>query len=314
MCGHPNVCTVYDVGFLEDGRPYIVMERLQGRSLATEIDDGRPMESAMAVDILIQALSGLAAVHDTGVVHRDVKPDNVFLAERPDRPGEIQVKVLDLGTSKPMSGPERDLTGTGIAIGTAYYMSPEQARGERDLDGRVDVYACGVMLYEMLSGQRPFTAGSEHGVLLKILADGAPSLTTVAPHVPNALDAVVRTAMAARREERFQTAVEFATALEALRPTLRSSDDSRDRPQPPAAPLPSSVRVPVARAVVSPPSEPTRNEGQGRRSVSEAPATTRQPGPREPSHTAPTKLLQPMFDDETEKTRQRDWPGGDRNR
>ncbi len=256
MCGHPNVAVVYDAGSLEDGRPYIVMERLYGQSLATRISEGRPMAIDEAIDIVTQTLSALDAVHRSGVVHRDVKPDNIFLVDRtadgakPRAGAGAFVKVLDFGTSKPMSGPERDLTGTGIAIGTAYYMSPEQARGERDLDGRVDVYAVGVMLYEMLTGARPFSAPSEHGILLKILSDDPQPLSSLRPGLPTELDLVIKKAMARDRELRYQSAEEFISALEALRGVHSegmSSAPFDERPLPPAAPLPDSVRVPIAR-------------------------------------------------------------------
>lgn len=261
MCGHPNVAIVYDAGTLEDGRPYIVMERLYGRSLAARILEGRPIAANDAIDITIQTLSALTVVHRAGVVHRDIKPDNLFLVDRhalnggadigpgPRVSGAPFVKVLDFGTSKPMSGPERDLTGTGIAIGTAFYMSPEQVRGERDLDGRVDIYACGVMLYEMLTGSRPFSASSEHGVLLKILSDNPTPVVRLRPEVASELEAIVEKAMARLREDRYQSAAEFMTALEAVRGAMDSSDDAlaRARPLPPPAPLPDSVRVPVAK-------------------------------------------------------------------
>jgi serine/threonine-protein kinase len=264
MCGHPNVAVVYDAGTLEDGRPYLVMERLYGQSLAARIAEGRPMSPEDAIDVAVQVLSALDAVHRAGVVHRDVKPDNVFLVDRTaegakPRPGHAPfVKVLDFGTSKPMSGPERDLTGTGIAIGTAFYMSPEQARGERDLDGRVDVYACGVMLYEMLTGARPFTAASEHAVLLKILGERPAPLASLRPSVPPELDAIIQKAMARDRAERYATAEEFIGALESLKPMLfEAASSSRARPLPPAAPLPDSVRVPMVRGMPPPPSSRT---------------------------------------------------------
>ena len=324
MTGHRNVCTVFDAGFLEDGRPYLVMERLYGQSLANRITDGRPISTDVAVEITCQALSALGAVHRAGVVHRDVKPDNVFLVEQPERPGEVYVKVLDFGTSKPMSGPERDLTGTGIAIGTAYYMSPEQARGERDLDGRVDVYACGVMLYEMLSGQRPFVGSSEHGVLLKILAGSTIPLRTAAPNVSPELEAIVAKAMAREREDRYQSTEELAEALDTLRGQRAAPSTPRDdRPQPPAAPLPASVRVPAARS--TPPSEPTiplasheahaisqtlidqmPGSAPSGETTSARPANTPPSAPprsaKPTSETAPTRLLSPL-DDTSETTR-----------
>ena len=157
--GHPNICEVYDLGLLDDGSPYLVMEKLIGTTLADRIsrEGGLPFDEI--ADVMIQVLSGLIAAHDKGIVHRDIKPENIFLARRVGCPPIV--KILDFGVSKMMpqfqGGDEQlDLTRTGMVMGTPYYMSPEQARGERNLDGRVDVYACGVMMYEAIVGKRPF--------------------------------------------------------------------------------------------------------------------------------------------------------------
>lgn len=149
--GHPNICEIYDLGQLDDGRPYLVMERLVGRTFAERILRERGLPYDDVLSITAQVLSGLVAAHDKGIVHRDIKPENVFLAERIGAPPIV--KILDFGVSKILAsesegGDEQlSLTRTGMVMGTPYYMSPEQARGERNLDGRVDVYACGVMMY-----------------------------------------------------------------------------------------------------------------------------------------------------------------------
>jgi serine/threonine-protein kinase len=175
--GHPNICEVYDIGTLGDGSPYLVMEKLVGETLADRIANERGLPLADVIDILLQVLSALVVAHEKRIVHRDIKPENVFLSTRVGC--APLVKLLDFGVSKmiPVPGDEQrageenvDLTRIGMVMGTPHYMSPEQARGERDLDGRVDLYACGVMLYEALTGRRPFNASSYERLLLQIIS------------------------------------------------------------------------------------------------------------------------------------------------
>jgi len=195
--GHPNICGVMDLGTLDDGSPYIVMERLQGETLAERVaaEAGLPFDDV--IDILVQVLSGLVAAHEQQIVHRDIKPENIFLTRRVGCPP--LVKVLDFGVSK-MTGPlgasvrqeDLALTRTGMVMGTPYYMAPEQARGERDLDVRVDLYACGVILYEALTGRRPFVALNYNALLVQIL--------TATPRA--ASEAASRSASGVRRRHR----------------------------------------------------------------------------------------------------------------
>ena len=187
--GHPNICGVIDLGTLDDGSPYLVMERLVGETLADRVaaEGGLPFEDV--IDILIQVLSGLVAAHEKGIVHRDIKPENIFLTQRVGCPP--LVKLLDFGVSKMTGGragairPEDlALTRTGMVMGTPYYMAPEQARGERDLDARVDLYACGVILYEALTGRRPFTAANYNALLMQILTATPRSRKRAPPGAP----------------------------------------------------------------------------------------------------------------------------------
>ncbi len=233
--GHPNICEVYDLGTLDDGSPYLVMEKLMGETLADRIasEGGLPFDDV--IDILTQVLSGLVAAHEKRIVHRDIKPENVFLTRRVGCPPVA--KLLDFGVSKMMTvvGSERDedldLTRTGMVMGTPYYMSPEQARGDRNLDARVDLYACGVIMYEALTGRRPYTAANYNALLLQILTTRPRPARELRPALPGGFDLVLDKSMARAREDRYQTAAEFQRDLQTL----------RDRHQAIAPPIPIAV-------------------------------------------------------------------------
>ncbi len=219
--GHPNICEVYDLGSLDDGSPYLVMEKLTGKTLAQRLQKETRLSADDVVEIIIQTLSGLGAAHDKGIVHRDVKPDNIFIARRSGA-NDI-VKVVDFGVSKIFArgaeaeGEELDLTRTGMVMGTPYYMSPEQASGERNLDARVDIYACGVVMYEAVTGRRPFLAPNYNALLLKIISCTYKSVREVMPEVSPAFEAVVKRAMAGDRENRYANASEMQRDLIGLR-------------------------------------------------------------------------------------------------
>ena len=219
--GHPNICEVFDFGMLSDGSPYLVMERLRGETVAARIsvEGGLPIDEVL--ESVTQVLSGLAAAHSRGILHRDIKPENVFLAERPGYPPIA--KLLDFGVSKVVAGTandwddETDLTKTGMVMGTPYYMSPEQARGERNLDGRLDLYAVGVLLYEALTGKRPFSAKNYNALLVHILSGTAAPPRSLRPSIPEELERIVLKAMSKNREDRFAHAAEFSRALAGVR-------------------------------------------------------------------------------------------------
>jgi serine/threonine-protein kinase len=225
--GHPNICEVIDLGTLEDGSPYLVMEKLAGETLAERIATEGALSFDLATDALIQVLSGLVAAHHKGIVHRDIKPENVFLTTRVGCPP--LVKLLDFGVSKTMVRPlappaeqgegegEGDLTRIGMVMGTPHYMAPEQARGDRDLDGRVDLYACGVIFYEALTGRRPFSAPDYDGLLVQIISATPRPPSQLRPALPDAFEVVVQKAMAKNREERYATAADFQLDLQSLR-------------------------------------------------------------------------------------------------
>jgi serine/threonine-protein kinase len=208
--GHPNIITIHDLGQTPDGMLYIVMEYLDGRDLGKETRELKlrgvqVMEPQRAFAIMSQVAEGLAAAHEKGVVHRDLKPDNIFLV--PNRDGTDRVKLLDFGISK-IRTPSPDqsrLTTDGSLLGTPYYMSPEQAQGKSDIDHRADIYAYGVILYELLTGQVPF----EDENMLRVIAMHAleeprpPRMLN--PNIPPAVEGLILKAMAKQPVNRFQT-------------------------------------------------------------------------------------------------------------
>jgi serine/threonine-protein kinase len=220
---HPAICQIYDVGQLEDGSPFMVMERLKGESLADRLERSGKIEARELVPIVIEALGGLEAAHRQGIIHRDLKPDNIFVGGDGQR---REVKVLDFGISK-MTGLEDAagrLTRTGMVMGTPYYMAPEQAMGERNLDRRVDVWGAGVVLYEALTGQRPFVAKNYNALLVQILTSAPKKIEELLPGVHPRLAEIVRRALEKKRETRFQSAGELRQALLELPWTIPLAD------------------------------------------------------------------------------------------
>ena len=251
--GHPNICEVFDMGELPDGSPYIVLERLVGQTLSARAAVNGPLAQPEAVDIFSQVCSGLVAAHERGILHRDIKPENIFLSQRAGCPSIA--KLLDFGVSKMLgaAGGRHDfddetLTKTGMVMGTPYYMAPEQARGDREIDGRLDVYACGVVLYEILTGKRPFAGANYNALLIQILTGTPAPLRSIAPTVSPQMERLVHKAMARPREQRFASAAELRQALLELN-ARRSGEGRAARGAPTGArppPLPPAVARPVA--------------------------------------------------------------------
>jgi serine/threonine-protein kinase len=211
---HPNVCGVSDAGFLEDGRPYLVMERLHGETLTHCLRRLGRLAPLDVIDIALQLLSALDAVHAMGVVHRDVKPDNVFLVPRSGC-GPL-VKLLDFGMCRRVAPAVRDdatLTRAGQVVGTPEYMSPEQVSGKREFGARIDLYATGVILYEALSGQRAFPGKDAREVVVSVLVRSLPPLRSIRPEIPLALDRIVARAMERDPSFRYSSATEFQRDL-----------------------------------------------------------------------------------------------------
>jgi serine/threonine-protein kinase len=210
--GHPNICAIYDMGKLEDGSPYLVLERLHGETLAQRLAREQSLAAPEMLDILLQVLSALAAAHQRGITHRDLKPENIFLSKREGmRPVP---KLLDFGISKAESESLSDTTTSEQMMpGTPYYMAPEQARGERRVDWRVDLWAVGVVLYEGLTGHRPFAAKNFNALLLEIQNVPHRPIRDHDPTLPIGLAKVVDKALAKVPEDRYQAAIDFQRAL-----------------------------------------------------------------------------------------------------
>ncbi len=210
---HPNVVDTIDFGFA-DGQAYLVMEWLDGENLDGRMTRG-PLDIATALDIAAQACAGLAAAHDRGVIHRDLKPANLFLTR--DHHGKLLLKVLDFGIAK-LALHETKLTATGVLIGTPNYMAPEQAEGQL-IDARTDIYALGVILYEMLTGTVPFLGETPLAVLhqhtsrLPIL----PSARAPGRGISDTLDMIVMRCLSKLPDERFTTMNELAKAIAEVR-------------------------------------------------------------------------------------------------
>lgn len=210
---HPNVVEVYDVGD-DGGSLYMVMELLQGEALSQRIAAVGRLTAAAACQIMIPVTRGLAAAHHSGIVHRDLKPDNIFLSVS-SHGGELP-KVLDFGISKmsPLAAEQQvAITRAGVVMGTPHYMAPEQVRSQ-PVDARTDVYALGVIMYQMLSGKLPFSGENFPELVLKIISDTPEPLRAFAPEAPAALLAIVERAMSRDIAQRFASVTELGRALE----------------------------------------------------------------------------------------------------
>jgi serine/threonine-protein kinase len=205
---HPHIVSITDFGEITDGTPYFVMELLVGQTLSEFIRSRGPVAIARAYPILIQIAGALGAAHEAGVVHRDLKPENVFLARRPGTDlldGADEVKVVDFGAAKVL-GASR-VTKAGIVFGTPHYMSPEQASGQ-PVDHRADIYALGVIMYEMLTGRVPFEAETYMGVLTQHMFVQPRPLRESRPELadsPFGLEDIALRALAKKPEDRYQT-------------------------------------------------------------------------------------------------------------
>ncbi|HSF99529.1 MAG TPA: protein kinase [Vicinamibacterales bacterium] len=211
---HPNIATVHDLGQLEDGTLYMVMEFIEGDTLKAVIGRDGPMPPARIVRLLGQIVSALAAAHRNGIVHRDLKPQNIMVTR--DAGGHEVAKLLDFGIAKTMDDAATQLTATGLSLGTPQYMAPEQANGGQ-VDGRSDIYALGVILYEMLIGEVPFEATSTPAVLVKHLTEqpAPPSKRRPDLHLPAGLEAIALRSLEKDPAKRFQSAEDLQAALEA---------------------------------------------------------------------------------------------------
>lgn len=215
---HPNVVDVFDVHHLADGTPYFVGEFLDGEEVAEYVRSRGPIEPRMAAAVGRQICRALGAAHARGIVHRDMKPENVFVLKSSIdalATGEVHavtVKVLDFGISKAGGSEREHLTRTGVIMGTPSYMSPEQARG-KPVDLRADVYSTGAVLYFVLTGKRPFDSEDPTSTISMVLTQDPPRPRSIDPRIPESLELIVQKAMAKEARDRFQTMAELEKAL-----------------------------------------------------------------------------------------------------
>jgi serine/threonine-protein kinase len=222
-----HVVQVFDNGTLEDGTPYIAMELLRGQSLHARVHRGGPVPLDEAVSILAQCCKALGRAHAAGIVHRDVKPDNIFLAVSPDD-DQCIVKVLDFGIAKFAHADEslHSSTRTGAVLGTPLYMSPEQARGLKSIDHRTDIYSLGLVGFTMLTGNLAFSTESFGELLLQICTGPLPSLCASAPWLPPAMEEWFKRVCAREPSERCSTTDEFIARLRAASGVSMPSDSA----------------------------------------------------------------------------------------
>lgn len=218
--GSKHIVQVLDLGDLPGGERYMVMEFLDGIDLTRRIRAHGQMSPRELYPIAVQVLEGLIAAHEADIIHRDLKPDNVFIV--PEGEAADFVKILDFGISKfNVQGGEFSMTQTGIVMGTPYYMSPEQARGSRDLDHRTDIYSLGVILYEALSGRVPHSAETFNELIIKIVLEDAPPLKPPKNDEEAAFHRIVERAIARDPKDRYQSAAEFQGDLHDWATTFR---------------------------------------------------------------------------------------------
>jgi eukaryotic-like serine/threonine-protein kinase len=239
---HENIVDVVDFGRTPAGDSFFVMEWLEGQTLAERLREGR-LDPALAVDIAVQAAAALSAAHAQGIVHRDLKPDNLFLTSRAGR--QNFVKILDFGIAKLVSQPAAHKTRSGAIVGTAQYMAPEQCQSKGEIDGRADVYALGLILYEMLSGRPAFDEGGFTETLIAQTSRPPVPPREVNPFIPEALETVVLRCLRKDKELRYASMEELIGALGPfVEPASRAARaDLPTKPLRPAPPTRAETRT-----------------------------------------------------------------------
>lgn len=263
LIDHPNVVDIHDAFELDDGAPLIVMDLLQGETLGDRLRREHSLSLAAAAEILLPVVSAVGAAHERGVVHRDLKPDNIFITKGDG------VRVLDFGVAKLTDPAPGDVmaTHTGVMLGTPCYMAPEQSSGEKDVDHQADVWSVGVILYEALSGGRPIEGDNVGQVLKRLMSDGIAPLSALVPDLPNDVVDVVGRMLVRERSERVRDLREVFDLLEqhagARAPRFGAPGSRRLPPLEDATPAPA-LEAPTAQETAAPqtldsPSRSTRN-------------------------------------------------------
>jgi serine/threonine-protein kinase len=242
-----HVARVFEVG-VSEGRPYLVMEYLDGEDLDSLLARAGKLSVREAADYLLEACEAIAEAHSAGIVHRDLKPQNLFLAKRPN--GRVTVKVLDFGISKIAQTESPKLTRSGAALGTPFYMAPEQMRSAREVDPRTDIWALGVILYELVTGRPPFLGESITAVAILVANEAPPPPRTSCPEIPEAFERLILRCLEKDPSERYPTVDALVAELEPF--------GSRGV---------ASLRAPTGAAVVS---VPRPGAVEGTRAVAEA--------------------------------------------
>lgn len=210
---HSNLIAVTDYGFTESGTPFLIMDYVQGQSLAYVLKQDKYLSDDRLVNILTQICAGLSHAHDKGLVHRDLKPSNILLTKSEDGKDDF-VKIVDFGLAKPIVGTDQDLTHTGQIFGTPLYMSPEQCQG-RKLDARSDIYSIGCLMYRMVAGRLPFTGDNPVTTIVMHVKDAPPAIPEdkLGSAFLKSLNSIIMKALEKDPENRFQSAAELRGAL-----------------------------------------------------------------------------------------------------
>lgn len=226
---HPSIVDVYDVALAPDGRPFIVMELLNGEELEAHIERKGALSPLQTAAYFAQIAAGLQLAHDAGVVHRDLSTNNIFLARNKD--GSTLPKILDFGVSKTV-GPRFDgesVTSDGAVLGNPIFMSPEQARGAREVDGRTDVWALGVGMYECLTGRAPFRNNNYNALMVDIMTHAHRPIRELLPALDRELGELIEHCLKKDRDERLGTARELAVRLSSIARRLATAPEELER-------------------------------------------------------------------------------------
>ena len=268
---HQNIVDVFAFGQMPDGHYYQVMEYLEGESLRAILDRDGPLTLVQARAVIVGVLGGLAAAHRAGIVHRDIKPDNIFLCVPIGRLAASDVKILDFGLAKNDSGAHASVkTRTGITMGTPAYMSPEQCRALPDIDARADLYAAGIVLFEMLVGHAPFQSESAFDLMTMQISVPAPRISQATGRV-EPLEGVILQAMEKRPAARFDTADEMLAAIDRALPVGVVADYATGSERRPPRRVPDLANHPT---LVAPSDRAATRPGREAAAVSTKPAGT----------------------------------------